>query len=84
MFCTGKYCDTIFKNHGNCRREALSVLHVKKPIHKRDSVWYEFRFRGIIRQFFLQNEQGVAITMSSHNQRISLQKKLKEEDTGNS
>ena len=47
--------------------------YIEKPIHpKRVTVWCGFWSRGIIGQFFLENEQGEAVTVNGDRYRAML------------
>ena len=57
-----------YENKQNCRIWATKNLHayIEKLMHpKRVTVWCAlFWSRGIIRQFFFENEQGEAVTVN--------------------
>ena len=54
---------------------------------KRVTVWCGFWYRGIIGQFFSENDQGEAVTVNGDRYRAMLNEflftKIKEEDIGN-
>ena len=62
IFSDGAYCDLGgYVNEQNCRIWGTENPHaqIEKPTHpKRVTVWCGFWFRGIIGQFFFENEQG--------------------------
>ena len=62
--------------------------YIEKPTHpKRVTVWCGFWSRGIIGQFFFENEQGEAVTFNGDCYRAMLNEflftKIEEEDIGN-
>ena len=62
--------------------------YIEKSTHpKRVTVWWEFWFRGIIGQFFFENEQGEEVTVNGDRYRVMLNEflftKIEEEDIGN-
>ena len=61
---------------------------IEKPTHpKRITVWCRFWSRGIIRQFFFENEQGEAVTVNGRRYGAMLNEflftKIEEKDIGN-
>ena len=62
--------------------------YIEKPTHlKRVTVWCGYWSRGIIGQFFFENEQGEAVTVNGEHYRAMLNEflftKIEEEDIGN-
>ena len=62
--------------------------YIEKSTHpKRVTVWYGFWSRGIIGQFFFENEQGKAVTVNGDRYRAMFNEflftKIEEEDIGN-
>ena len=79
-----------YVNKQNCHICGTENPHacIEKPMHsKRVTVWCEFWYRGIIESFFLENEQGEAVTVSGDRYMAMLNefllKKIEEEDIGN-
>ena len=64
-----------YVNNHNCRIWGTENPHayIEKPTHpKRATVWCGFWSRGIIGQFFLENEQGEAVTVNGDRYRAML------------
>ena len=62
--------------------------YIESPTHpKRVTVWCGFWSRGIIGQFFFENEQGEAVTVNGNRYRAMLNEflftKIEEENIGN-
>ena len=76
-----------------CKQAKLTHLGHRKParIHwkaytpKTSHCWCGFWYRGIIGQFFFENEQGVAVTVNRYRTMLNefLFTKIEEEDIGN-
>ena len=78
-----------------CKQENCSIwftenphAYIEKPTHpKWVSVWCGFWSRGIIGPFFLENQQGEAVTINAVRYRAMLNEvlftKIEEEDIGN-
>ena len=74
----------------NCRIWFTENPHayIEKPTHsKRITVWCGFYSRGLIGQFFFENEQGEAVTVNGDSYRAKLNEflftKIEKEDIGN-
>ena len=84
-----------YVNKQNCRIWHLGIwatenphAYTEKPTHpKRDIVWCGFWSRGIIGQFFFENEQGQDVTDNGDRYRVMLNEflftKIEEKDIGN-
>ena len=68
-----------YVNKQNCRIWGTEKFHVyiEKPAHpKQVTVWCVFWSRGIIGPFFLENEQGEAVTINKDRYRAMLNELL--------
>ena len=80
-----------------CKQARLSHLGHRKPAHihwkapkkhpKRVTVWWGFRYRGMIGPFCFENQQGEAVTVNGDRYRAMLNeflfKEIEEEDISN-
>ena len=62
--------------------------YIEKPTHpKRVTVWCGFWWRGVIKTFFFENEQGETVTINGDRYRVMLNAfllaKIEEKDIGN-
>ena len=79
-----------YTNKKNCRIWGTEDpnAYIAKPTHpKRVTVWCWFWSRGIIGAFFVENEQGEAVTVNGDRYRAMMKEflfmKIEEEDIGN-
>ena len=79
-----------YVNKPNCHIWGTENSHayIEMPTHpKRVTVWCGFGSRGIIEEFFFENQQGEAVTVNGYSYRAMLNEflftQIEEEDIGN-